>query len=155
MLPHLLPYIFSQFSMVLGFGGLQRVTTRYRQFSFKKVLIYIFLITLTVTSGNPLQIAPKLCQTERKCTITCVVTRWSYDKVLHYGLSILNWEKMCTVMRSSYGNALCYGLLSMSVECEKLPDPFVIRISVRLSKPFHLLQSVRSSLNSASTNVQI
>ena len=46
---------------LVWFGGyLQRVTTRYRQF-FQKILIYIFKINLTVTRGNPLQIATKPC----------------------------------------------------------------------------------------------
>ena len=38
-LPHVLPYIFSEIFLVLGY--LQRVTTCYRYF-FKKILIYIF-----------------------------------------------------------------------------------------------------------------
>ena len=53
-LPYALPYIFSEICLILGY--LQRVTTRYRQF-FKKNSIYIFFINLTVTRGNPLQIA--------------------------------------------------------------------------------------------------
>ena len=39
-LPHALPYIFSEFCLVLGY--LQRVTLRYRHF-LKKILIYVFL----------------------------------------------------------------------------------------------------------------
>ena len=58
-LPHALPhaslYIFSEICLVLGY--LQRVTTRYRHFFFKKYK-YIFFINLTVTCGNALQIAP-------------------------------------------------------------------------------------------------
>ena len=50
-LPHTLPYIFSQFSMV--WDDLQQVTTRYRQI-YKKMYNDIFL---TVTRGNPFQIA--------------------------------------------------------------------------------------------------
>ena len=58
MLPHLLPYSFSQFSMVSGF--LLRATTRYRQFFFKNINIH-FLKNLTVAPGNPLQIASEPC----------------------------------------------------------------------------------------------
>ena len=53
-LPHALPYMFSEICLI--FGYLQRVTTRYRQ-SFLKNSINIFFINLTVTRGNPLQIA--------------------------------------------------------------------------------------------------
>ena len=52
-LPHTLPYFCSEICLILGY--LQRVTTRYRKF-FKKN-IYTFFINLTVTHGNPLQIA--------------------------------------------------------------------------------------------------
>ena len=64
------------FSLSLAcFGSyLQRVTTRYCQIYKKKMDINIFLKILTVTRGNPLQIAPKLCQTERKCAKALVVT---------------------------------------------------------------------------------
>ena len=41
-----------------GHCYLQRVTTRYRQFSLKKILICIFFINLTIARGNALQIAP-------------------------------------------------------------------------------------------------
>ena len=89
MLPHLLPYIFSQFSMVSGF--LLRATTRYRQFFFKNINIH-FLKNLTVAPGNPLQIASEPCWTERKCMVTSVVksmvTHWSYGNALHYDLSM-------------------------------------------------------------------
>ena len=54
VLPYALPYMFSEICLILGY--LQRVTTRYRQF-FKKNSINIFFINLTVTRGNPLQIA--------------------------------------------------------------------------------------------------
>ena len=57
-LPHALPYIFSQFSMVWGY--LQWVTTRYRQI-YKKMYIKTFLEKLVVTRRNPLQTAPKPC----------------------------------------------------------------------------------------------
>ena len=39
---------------------LQRITTRYRQI-YKKMYINMFFKKLTVTRGNPLQIAPKPC----------------------------------------------------------------------------------------------
>ena len=52
------------FSLSLAwFGGyLQQVTTRYRQI-YKKKQMYnnVFFKKLTVTRGNPLQIAPKPC----------------------------------------------------------------------------------------------
>ena len=48
--------------------------------------------------ANTLQIATKPCWTEKKCMVTHVLRRWSYGNVFHYGLSMLNWEKM-------YGNA--------------------------------------------------
>ena len=50
VLPHALPYIFSEICLILGY--LQRVTV-----NFLKKYIYIFFINLTVTRGNPLQIA--------------------------------------------------------------------------------------------------
>ena len=44
------------------FGGyLQQATTRYRQIYKKKMYNNVFLKKLTVTRGNPLQIAPKPC----------------------------------------------------------------------------------------------
>ena len=49
-----LPYIFSEICLILGY--LQRVIMRYRQF-FKKIVYIYFFINLTVTRGNPLQIA--------------------------------------------------------------------------------------------------
>ena len=55
-LPYALAYIFSENCLILGY--LQRVTTCYRQFFTKIVYIYFF-INLTVTHGNPLQIAQK------------------------------------------------------------------------------------------------
>ena len=76
---------------------------------------------------------------------------------LHYGLFMLKWEKMYD---NTCGNALklwlhvAYGLF-MFVEFEKFPDPSVIPISVRFHNLSHLLLSMVSSLNSASTNVQI
>ena len=39
LLPHVVPYIFTQFNMVWGY--LQRVTTRYRQI-YEKICILIF-----------------------------------------------------------------------------------------------------------------
>ena len=51
MLLHVLPYISSQFRMVLGY--LQRVSTRYRQI-YKKTYTKIFL---KKNDGNLLQIA--------------------------------------------------------------------------------------------------
>ena len=51
MLLHMLPYISSQFRMVLGY--LQRVSTRYREI-YKKTYTNIFL---KKNDGNPLQIA--------------------------------------------------------------------------------------------------
>ena len=57
-LTHALLHIFSQFSMVWGLFA--TVTTRYRQIH-KKMYINIFFKKLTVTRGNPLQIAPKPC----------------------------------------------------------------------------------------------
>ena len=54
VLLHVLPYIFSKFSMVWGY--LQRVTTRYHQI-YKKIYINIFFKKMTVTRGNALQIA--------------------------------------------------------------------------------------------------
>ena len=111
---------FSDIRLVLGY--LQCATTRYHNFSFLNTNIFFF-INLTVTRGNELQIVPNLAKL-KKCMVTCVTTRWNYGKTLHYGLSILNWEKMygnaCThvvtrvVTRWSYVNALHYGL-SMSV----------------------------------------
>ena len=41
---------------------------------FKNLYQYFFK-KLMVTRGNPLQIVPKLCQTEKKSTVTRVVTR--------------------------------------------------------------------------------
>ena len=41
------------------------------------------------------------------------------------------------ITRSSYGNALHYDL-SMFAEFENLPYPYVIAISARFLKPFHL-----------------
>ena len=55
VLAHTIPYIFTQFSMVLGLFA-----TRYRQI-YKKMYINIFFINLTITHGNALQIAPKPC----------------------------------------------------------------------------------------------
>ena len=52
-----------------------------------------------------------------------VVTRWSYDNALHYGLC-------------------------MFAEFEKFPYPLLVRISVRFQKPFDLLLSMGSSQNS-------
>ena len=57
MLPHVIPYIFTQFSMLWGY--LQRVTKRYCQI-YKKISINIIYKKLTVTGGNPLQIAQNL-----------------------------------------------------------------------------------------------
>ena len=54
LLLHVLPYIFSKFSMVWSY--LQRVTMRYHQI-YKKIYINIFFKTMTVTRGNMLQIA--------------------------------------------------------------------------------------------------
>ena len=51
MLLHMLPYISSQFRMVLGY--LQRVSTRYREI-YKKTYTNIFF---KKNDGNPLQIA--------------------------------------------------------------------------------------------------
>ena len=50
------------FSLRLAWSGsyLERITTRYSQI-YKKMYINIFLKKLTVTRGNPLQIAPKPC----------------------------------------------------------------------------------------------
>ena len=53
-LPYALPYILSKICLILGY--LQRITLRYRQF-FLKNSIYTFFINLTVTCGNPFQIA--------------------------------------------------------------------------------------------------
>ena len=50
-----------------------------------------------VTRDNPLQIVPKPFPTERKSTVSHVVTRWSYGDTFCYGLSVWNWENM-------YGN---------------------------------------------------
>ena len=51
-LSYALPYIFSEICLILGY--LQCATTRYHQF-FNKIIY--FFINLTVTRGNPLQIA--------------------------------------------------------------------------------------------------
>ena len=50
------------FSLSLAWSGgyLERITMRYSQI-YKKIHINIFLKKLTVTRGNPLQIAPKPC----------------------------------------------------------------------------------------------
>ena len=53
VLPHPIPYIFTQFSMVLGLFA-----TRYRQI-YKKMYVNIFVKEMTVTRGNPLQITQK------------------------------------------------------------------------------------------------
>ena len=62
--------------------------------------------------------------------ITRAVTCLSYGNALHYGLFMLNWEKM-------YGNALHCGL-SIFAEFEKFPFPSVIPISVRLNMLLHI-----------------
>ena len=115
MLPHALPYIFSEICLILSY--LQRVTMHYRQF-FKKNINIHFLKNLTVTHGNALQIAPKPCYNEWKCIKLHVVTRWSYGNALHCGLPMLNKIK-CTVTRVvthwSYGITLHYSL-SMFME---------------------------------------
>ena len=54
LLPHEMPYIFTQLGMFWGY--LQRVTTRYCQIYKKKCILIFFLKKLTVTRGNPLQI---------------------------------------------------------------------------------------------------
>ena len=103
MLPHALPYIFSQISMVWSY--LQRVTTCYRQI-FKK---NYFLKKIDGDANSP-----KPGKSQRKYTVTCVVTRASYVNAFHYGIS-------------------------MFAEFEKLPCPSVISISARLYNPSHLL----------------
>ena len=91
-----------------------------------------------VTRVNPLQMAAKTYETKRKCMVTPAKKRWSYGKALHYGLSMLIWEKMygnacCNALtRLLYGNVLHYGL-SMFVRLKKLPYPSAIPILVRLS----------------------
>ena len=52
-LPHVVPYIFFEICLVLGY--LQRVTTRYHHF-LKDIKMY-FLINLPVMRGSALQIA--------------------------------------------------------------------------------------------------
>ena len=79
VLLHVLPYIFCKFSMVWGY--LQHVTTRYHQI-YKKIYINIFLKKMTVTHGNALQIAQKPGKSQRKCTVTHVITRSSYGNAL-------------------------------------------------------------------------
>ena len=54
VLQHAIPYICTQFSLVLGY--LQRATTRYRQIYKKSVYWYLKKNKMTVTCGNPLQI---------------------------------------------------------------------------------------------------
>ena len=86
VLPNAIPYNFTQFSMVL-----RLFAKRYHALPsifLKKILIYIFLINLTVTRGNALQIAPKPCWTEWKHIR--LVTHWSYGNAFHYGLPMLN-----------------------------------------------------------------
>ena len=59
VLPHALPYIFSEIFLVWGY--LQRVTTRYHQFFLKNLNIYLF-INFKVTCGN----LPLIAQTHSK-----------------------------------------------------------------------------------------
>ena len=88
-LPHALPYIFSQFSMVWGY--LQLVTIKF----IKKYVNIFFKKKLTVTSGNALQITPNQRKYTMKCVVTRVVARSSYGNALRYGLSMFaEFEKL-------------------------------------------------------------
>ena len=66
--------------------------------------------------------------------LTRELTRRRYGNALHYGLSMLNWEK---IYCKGCGNALHYGL-SMFVEFEKLPGPSVTSISVIFNVLLHI-----------------
>ena len=79
---HALLYIFSGICLVLGWTTVN---------VFKIIVIYFF-INLTVTRGNPLQIAPNHARPRKKFAVTRVtmrvVTDWSCGNALHYGLSM-------------------------------------------------------------------
>ena len=61
VLPHTIPYIFTQFSMILGlFETCYHMYKIYKNLQiYKKMYINILFKKLMVTRGNPLQITPK------------------------------------------------------------------------------------------------
>ena len=88
---------------------LPRVTTRYCQI-YKKMYILMFFKQIDDNAWLRVANSPKPSKSQKKHTVTRVITR------------------------SSYGNALHYNL-SMFAESEKLSHPHVISISARCHKP--------------------
>ena len=84
VLPHTIPHIFTQFSMVSGY--LQRVTMRYHQI-YKKMYINIFLKKSDKKAWQRVANSPKPGKSKRKYMVTRVVTRIvmcsSYVNALH------------------------------------------------------------------------
>ena len=77
ILPHTLPYIFSQFTMVLGY--LQHITAK-----FKKCILIFFFKIMMAARGNTLQIAQNHAN-----------LRENICKALNYGLSMFaEFEKL-------------------------------------------------------------